>query len=237
MFNRDKKNKATNEEEKNFSYSKDIICPTCGESSIITLSDYKINLSLCGNGHETKNITLENFKNTQKINEDEIKCDKCKTKRIDTFRQQFYFCNDCKINLCPLCEASNHNKNHKIIEYEMKNYYCQKHGEKIISYCSQCKKNLCDKCEKIHKKLMENFEEIEISNVYELRKKIDELKNEINIIDEFNIFLNYLEKYYEISDNFENKYKNNNNNKNYQILSNIKYLNNSNKKMIKILMI
>ena len=140
VFNRDKKNKATNEEEKNFSYSKDIICPTCGESSIITLSDYKINLSLCGNGHETKNITLENFKNTQKINEDEIKCDKCKTKRIDTFRQQFYFCNDCKINLCPLCEASNHNKNHKIIEYEMKNYYCQKHGEKIISYCSQCKK-------------------------------------------------------------------------------------------------
>ena len=98
-------------------------------------------------------------------------------------------------------------------------------------------KNLCDKCEKNHKKLMENFEEIEISNVYELRKKIDELKNEINIIDEFNIFLNYLEKYYEISDNFENKYKNNNNNKNYQILSNIKYLNNSNKKMIKILMI
>ena len=233
VFNRDKKNKATNESENNFSYSKDIICPTCGESSIITLSDYKINLSLCGNGHETKNITLENFKNTQIINEDEIKCDKCKTKRIDTFRQQFYFCYDCKINLCPLCEASNHNKNHKIIEYEMKKYYCKKHGEKIISYCSECKKNLCDKCEKNHKKFIENFEEIKISNVYELRKIIDELKNEINnIIDEFNIFLNYLEKYYEINDNFENKYKNNNN-KNYQILSNIKYLNHSNEKMIK----
>ena len=108
-----------NTQEKNFSYSKDIVCPTCGESSCITFSDYKINISSCDNGHETKKILLENFKETQKIDEDEIKCGKCKTKRMNTFEQKFYYCNDCKINLCPLCET-NHNKSHKIFEYELK---------------------------------------------------------------------------------------------------------------------
>ena len=226
-----------NTQEKNFSYSKDIICPTCGESSIITFSDYKINISSCDNGHKAKYILFENFKETQKINEDEIKCSKCKTKRIDTFEQKFYYCNDCKINLCPLCEV-NHNKSHKIIEFETKKYYCNQHGEKMISYCKQCKKNLCDLCGLNHDKKhnliyhREIFENSKIDNLNELRTKIGELKGEIkNIIDKFNTFLNNLEIYYEINNNMVNNF--NINNKNFQILSNMKYLNDYNKEIIK----
>ena len=226
-----------NTQEKNFSYSKDIVCPTCGESSCITFSDYKINISSCDNGHETKKILLENFKETQKIDEDEIKCGKCKTKRMNTFEQKFYYCNDCKINLCPLCET-NHNKSHKIFEYELKKYYCFQHGEKKISYCKQCKKNLCDICGLNHDKNhvliyhREIFENSKIENINELRSKIDELKIEIkNIINEFNTFLNNLEIYYEINNNMLKNF--NINNKNYQVLANMKYLNDYNKIIIK----
>ena len=80
VFNQGIKLDDDESKEKNFSYAKDIICPTCGDSSLITFSDYKINISSCDNGHETNNILLENFKETQKINEDEIKCSKCKKK-------------------------------------------------------------------------------------------------------------------------------------------------------------
>ena len=237
VFNQGIKIDDDESQEKNYSYAKDVICPTCGDSSLITFSDYKINISSCDNGHETNNILLENFKETQKINEDEIKCSKCKKKRMDTFEQKFYYCNDCKINLCPLCET-NHNKSHKIYEYETKKYYCDKHGEKMISYCKQCKKNLCDICGLNHDKKhvliyhREIFENSKVENLNELRTKIDELKSEFNkIIDEFNIFLNNLEIYYEINDNIVNNF--NINNKNYQILSNLKYLNDYNKEIIK----
>ena len=231
-------NKGDKSQEKKISYSKDIICPTCGESSLITFSDYKINISSCDNGHNKKNISLENFKETQKINEDEIKCNKCQTKRIETFDQKFYYCYDCKMNLCPLCENSNHNKNHKIFEYATKKYYCKKHGEKMISYCKQCKKNLCDICGLEHDKKhyliyhREIFENSKITNLNELRSKIDELKTEINnIINEFNKVLNNLEIYYEINNNMAKNF--NINNKNYQTLSNMKYLNDYNKEIIK----
>ena len=80
VFNQGIKLDDDESKEKNFSYAKDIICPTCGDSSLITFSDYKINISSCDNGHETNNILLENFKETQKINEDEIKCSECKKK-------------------------------------------------------------------------------------------------------------------------------------------------------------
>ena len=57
--------------------SKDIICPQCKEPCSITTEDYKIKLYECINGHTTEDIKFIDFKNTQMINESEIKCDKC----------------------------------------------------------------------------------------------------------------------------------------------------------------
>jgi len=32
----------------------------------------------------------------------------------------------------------------------MKNYLCQIHGERYMSYCEACNENLCDLCEEYH---------------------------------------------------------------------------------------
>ena len=62
--------------------SKEVICPVCNENIIISIKDYKINLSDCKNGHIINNMLFEEFENNQKINISKIKCDKCKEKSI-----------------------------------------------------------------------------------------------------------------------------------------------------------
>ena len=121
---------------------KDISCPKCGEISRINITDYKILLQ-CKNGHNKGNILLNEYKNTQKIDISKIICDECKiNNKSNTYQNIFYRCNKCKKNLCPLCK-DNHNKEHKIINYEEKDYICKEHNQKYTSYCEKCKKNLC----------------------------------------------------------------------------------------------
>lgn len=55
----------------------------------------------------------------------------------------------CKLNLCSLCKVS-HNKNHYVMEYELKNYICPEHGENYSSYCQTCNKNICVECGSMH---------------------------------------------------------------------------------------
>ena len=62
-----------------------------------------------------------------------------------------YYCCLCNMTLCPLCK-SNHDKNHKIINYENKYYICDKHGKEFNSYCEDCKKDICIFCENEHEK-------------------------------------------------------------------------------------
>ena len=135
------KNIKIKEEEK--VKSKDIICPKCGEICIIKIDDYKIKLNECKNNHEI-NILLNEYDDTQNINE--IICNNCKTNKNRIYNNELYICGTCNINICPLCKLK-HNKEHKIIEYENKNYICNKHNESFISCCKKCKNNLCMVCE------------------------------------------------------------------------------------------
>jgi hypothetical protein len=103
--------------------SKGIICPKCKESCKIKINDYKINLYDCKNNHEINNILLDEFNNTQLINELEIICNICNNiNKAKAFKKQFYLCLICKKNLCPLC-MSIHDNNHKIIDYDKKKLY------------------------------------------------------------------------------------------------------------------
>ena len=98
--------------------SKRIICPLCLENCRIKFQNYKLLLYGCKNGHETNDILLDEFKNTQKINELKIICDNCKNiNKFKAFNKQFYKCLTCKKNLCPLCKSI-HSKEHFIIDYE-----------------------------------------------------------------------------------------------------------------------
>ena len=124
--------------EINLKQSKDIICPICKEICIINLNDYKITFSNCKNGHRFTKIMMDEFFDFQKINESKIICDECdeknKNKKNEVANNIFYKCLSCNINLCPLCKnkhAKIYDKNHLIINYDTKNYLCNKHGKDI----------------------------------------------------------------------------------------------------------
>ena len=212
--------------------SKEIICPVCEEICLIKIKDYKISLCGCKNGHEINNISLENFKNSQLINEYNIKCFKCNNNKSKTYNKQFYICLTCQKNICPLCSSS-HDKKHKIIDYDRRNYICIKHNDAFISYCKSCRSNLCILCEKNHnvnhlminyKNLIEDEEKIK-EKVNEFKKKIDKMKEKVtDIIDRFKKLNENLDIYYEISNDLINNY--NIQNKNYEYLRNISEIRN-----------
>ena len=63
----------------------------------------------------------------------------------------YFYCLECKMNLCPLCKSV-HDKNHYIINYDNKFYTRHIHNESFVKYCKICKEDICFSCIKIHKK-------------------------------------------------------------------------------------
>ncbi len=89
--------------------------------------------------HTNKNIRLNEYIDKQNIYMIKIKCDICKGKnKSETFENEFFNCSEFNKNLCPLC-LSTHDKTHTIINYDNKNYLCNKHEEKFTRYCEECK--------------------------------------------------------------------------------------------------
>ena len=223
-------------ENTNENFPKNIVCPKCGENCSIYISDYKINFSKCKNGHNIKNILIDELPSKLKINDTKIYCGKCNIDKDEVYNKEFYKCLECKVNLCPLCN-SKHNKKHNIIKYDLLNYTCIEHVEKYLFYCKDCDKNLCGLCGLDHDRNHNiiNFKELLDENIDEnfnrLRIKIDILKIQINNINNrLNKIINNLELFYKLNElilkNYENK------NKNYQIFQNIDEINNFNIKII-----
>ena len=219
--------------------STDIICPQCKENSLIMFKDYKINLSGCKHNHNNRDIILDIYENTQKINLSKIKCNICKNNnKGNTHNNEFYICITCNINLCPLCKSI-HDKNHSIINYDNKKYICKIHNESFIKYCTNCKVDICIVCEVNHK----GHDIIDLREMIidkqELLKIKDDLKNAINKF-EYKISLikglldrimNMLNKYYKINEDIINNY--NMNNRYYYLLQNLYTLKINNQMIIK----
>ena len=201
-----------------FKQSKDIICPICYENCLMEINNYKIKLYGCDNNHITDNILFSEFKDTQKIDLSKIKCNQCNKSMIDINNNQLFICSQCDINLCPLCKSS-HNKEHKFINYDMKNYVCKLHNEKYISYCNNCHKKLCLICGLDHKKehkLIYN-KDIEIYNG--TKNNFDKIINELNeLINKIQYIINNIKIYSDIYNNINLE------NTNYQKLKNKNYL-------------
>ena len=229
----DKNSEFIGEKNERIIKSKDIICPKCGELCLINFQDYKIILNNCKNKHENI-ITINEFDRTQNINENLIMCDICNNNnKGKTYNNIFYTCGACKKNICPLCKDK-HNKDHKIIDYDNKNYICNKHNEQYSLYCDLCKENLCLRCDTEHNN-HKIISYIELKpNIDNIKNKIKELKDTINKfnndIDEIIKFLKNLkeniENYCNIYNNILNQYDIKN--RNYQIFYNINNLNNLN---------
>jgi len=133
--------------EKKMKQSKEIICPECKEICFLNINDYKINLFKCKNGHIINNILFDEFGKSQEYSEYSIICSECKKNtKAETHENIFFKCCKCQKDLCPLCQIQKH-KNHTVINYDYKAYFCDLHGEKFTFYCKVCNKNLCDLCE------------------------------------------------------------------------------------------
>ena len=171
--------------------SNELICPECFDNIILTLDNYKVNYK-CSNNHFKKQMDIKEYECFQKINLSKIKCESCKKyTKYTTNNNEFYFCNICKVNLCPSCK-SNHieTQNHSIVNYDEKQYICRKHNEKFINYCEECQQNICFSCKeehKTHKGLIDLHNMIldkdEITKEFITKRKIyDEIKNVIEDI-------------------------------------------------------
>ena len=131
--------------------SKYIICPKCKDNIRICINDFKISLYDCKNKHKIENLLINEFVNTQNIDESQIICQFCKKDKSQTYQNKFYLCQECQSNLCPLC-ISIHDKSHNIIDYEQKYFICKLHYQPYNSYCQKCKNDICIMCEKEHEK-------------------------------------------------------------------------------------
>ena len=208
--------------------SKDIICSLCHEPCRVKTKNYKLSLSGCVNKHKINNINIKDFPNTQKINISNIICEKCRNNnKGNSANHEFYKCLTCKQNLCILCR-SNHVLNHKIINYDQKNYICQKHNEAFIKYCKGCKKNICFSCDEEHEghntiflgDIRPNIEEIK-NNLLQIKAEVESFNNEIkNMIKKLNELKDSINIYFEIYNNLINSYERQN--RNYQILQILK---------------
>ena len=213
--------------------SKLIICPKCNEICLIEIKDYKILLYGCKNKHQNDIILLNEFENTQKIDESKIICNNCNNNKYNSYNKQFFKCLSCGYNLCPLCN-SNHNDSHEIINYDDINYICNTHNEIFISYCDICKINLCMICQKNHNKehniqnfayILENKNEI-IEELNVFKTKIDRFNDIIKeIIEILNNIMNNINIFYTINYDIIKNYKKQN--KNYEILRNISEIKNN----------
>ena len=122
--------------------SNEIICPKCYKNAFIEIDNYKIRIKNCINKHN--NIILINeFEDSQLIDLSKIICNNCKNNNMgNAYNNKFYRCLKCKIDICPLC-YSNHNREHKIINYEERNNVCDIHYDNYENYCIDCNKNIC----------------------------------------------------------------------------------------------
>ena len=217
--------------------SKSIICPKCKEDIRLKMTDYKIYLYDCKNGHKIKNILLNEFEETQNLDISKFICSICnnKNKEQKINNSKFFYCYSCRQNICQLCKE-NHDKNHLLVDIENKNLRCNLHNkESFIKYCNQCKSNLCFSCLEQHqghdiilyetikpdiKKVKDEFEK--------LRKTLDKFNENINQIKKcLNKVKENFEIYYKIYDDLINNYeKLETNERNYEIYQNINEINN-----------
>ena len=221
------KSEVMNSESLSKKKSKQVICPTCGGPAQIKIKNYKISIYECENQHKKDDLNLDEFVNSQFINEKNIICDECKyNTKEDSYNNKFFFCNNCKLNLCPLCNIKH--KGHDTIDYDNKFSKCGIHNELFSLYCKTCHKNICTLCEQDHEdhefisfgKLVTKKKDLE-NKLEDFKISLDKFSEDINRIKDIlqNVY-NYCQKFYKVIDgiahNFDIK------NRNYQNLCNIK---------------
>ena len=182
-------------------------CPNCNLicSLQLIIEKGKTNINYqCENGHEGI-ISLKQYLNIyNKYSLSKEKCKECgKTKK--EIKQDIFYCSNCSIFICNLCQ-SNHLKkeNHNIININRYDALCKIHSNLYTWFCINCNKNLCAFCKNEHKNHnLIDLSEYTFSN--ELKIKIE---NEIKNLDEKLNNLKRIKKHFNlIIDNFKKSSK------------------------------
>ena len=234
--------------------SKHIICPRCKNMSEIDINNFKICIKNCIHNHSMSGLFMNDFVNTQYIDESGIKCKYC-NKMVNKLTQDendeestLLLCS-CGSIVCKECitkhmkenENDEMNKNHKTIEYKNKDYICIEHNTNYTGYCHKCKKNICEKCEKEkhNKHRIDYFKKISPKDVFiqklktmnedlvaKITKFNKELKELTDLINNISTNIqNDLKIFLKITNNVIEDY--NFKRKNYQTIQNIKNIYNS----------
>ena len=164
-------------------YKRQIGCPICDNPVSINIKNDRISIENCFNKHYFYNLSLNDFINIIRFNELKIKCE-CGNNLYNY--NKFYICT-CKKYFCPICSIHHcANKDHTLIEYKERFFFCKIHNNKYVSFCNSCKVNLCNKCELEHTK----HTILEYKKITPNDNKIDEFAADINmgklLLNEFN---------------------------------------------------
>jgi len=244
------------DEKVNLKISDHIICPRCKCMSEIDINNFKISITNCNNNHSMPGIYLNDFINTQYIDESIIICHECKKteKELSSSKNpknniKLLLCT-CGLILCQNCFKTHkeskeksqeiHSKKHYSIDYQDKDYYCLKHNSLFAGFCQKCKRNICPKCEGEHNRhRIDIFRKISPNEnfIHKIKTMNEELISKIkNFNDEINELINLL---CNISNNIQNDLKMflqisnkiindyNLNKKNYQTIQNVKVIYNN----------
>ena len=219
--------KNNSRENKLIKESKIIKCPECENPAIIEFTnDYKINL-LDGK-HDVKKIKLQDYINTQIVDQKKIKCCECSNTLAESYQFKFYYCFECHKNFCPMCQ-SKHKEHSNIVDYLIKDFRCeQHHGQSLSSYCLNCKKNLCLFC--ISNDQHKDHNIINFFNLVQEQKKtiehIDRIEKVKKIVEDIIHLLSKFKDNLDIYVKINSKLNENlsNINMNYEILRSIQNL-------------
>ena len=226
-----------NNENTNTIKSNDIICPLCSENCKLKVSNYRIKLHCFKNGYIIENIKLNDFSYKQNIYKI---CDICKNNNKSEIND-LYKCYNCNINLCSSCKSI-HDKTHSIINYDIKNFICNEHDDKLSHYCEDCKIDMCLSCKSEHKNHKVISYEDHLIVIEDIRKELNKFNLAINrsqknleeINVKFNKIMENMDMLYNINNEVINKYKTSKN-RNSNMLLNLKNINISIKNELKSL--
>ena len=190
--------------------AEELICPMpgCRDMPIIQFNNSKkitLNCASHQNNNQIYNIKDYLLK-CEKYNK-KILCRNCQ-KNLH-MNSSILYCSVCKGIFDEVCFSNtkcNNNSFHKKIKITYNHYFdkivCLRHSKVYIKYCKNCKISFCEKC--ILKK-HENHNIVEIEKMKKTQKEIDNLKSNLNIIED--CFKNIKEIVNEYLDEMENKIK------------------------------
>ena len=123
--------------------SKEVICPECKEYILISIKDYKINLTQCKNNHIKKNILLETFERFNLKKRIFKICSQC-SKNIEN--EDIIKCKDCKKIYCQSCSKNDIHIKNDDNKKEKINVKCNEHKSIKEYFCLECSKKVCYDC-------------------------------------------------------------------------------------------